>query len=72
MDDDGNKNLNFEEFYKGLVETGCDLSQPDAQAVFRKFDRDGNGSVNVNEFLMGIRVRSRLHFLSIDITTNCL
>ena len=57
MDDDGSKSLNFDEFFGGLKDTGCDLSREEAEFIFKKFDKDGNGSVNVNEFLMGIRVR---------------
>ncbi|TRY75194.1 hypothetical protein TCAL_10435 [Tigriopus californicus] len=55
MDDDGNKNLNFSEFHKGLIETGCSLTAEEAEILFKKFDRDGNGNVNVDEFLVGIR-----------------
>lgn len=55
MDDDGNKNLNFAEFHKGLNETGCTLTAEEAETLFKKFDRDGNGNVNVDEFLVGIR-----------------
>lgn len=58
MDDDGNKNLNFAEFHKGLNETGCTLTAEEAETLFKKFDRDGNGNVNVDEFLVGIRVCS--------------
>ena len=57
MDDDGSKSLNFEEFFGGLSETGCDLTKDEAEVIFKRFDKDANGSVNVNEFLMGIRVR---------------
>ncbi len=59
MDDDSSKNLNFVEFHKGLNETGCDLSESEAKDLFQKFDRDGSGTVNVDEFLVGIRVMSR-------------
>lgn len=57
MDDDGNKNLNFQEFHKGINETGCELSVDEAKHLFDTFDRDNSGSINVDEFLFGIRVR---------------
>lgn len=55
MDDDGNKNLNFEEFKNGLRETGLDLPDDEAQEIFNKFDTDGDGNVSVNEFIVAIR-----------------
>ncbi len=59
MDDDGSHQLNYDEFHKGVNDTGCDMSRSQTEALFHKFDRDGSGSVNVDEFLIGIRVRSR-------------
>ncbi|XP_050506808.1 calcyphosin-like protein isoform X1 [Diabrotica virgifera virgifera] len=55
MDDDGNKNLNKEEFLHGLKEVGLDLSGEEAQEMFQKFDTNGDGSVNIDEFLVHIR-----------------
>merc|ERR1712062_656264 len=55
MDDDGSKNLNFEEFYKGIVETGLKCSEEECQKIMDKFDKDGNGTVNIDEFLIAIR-----------------
>jgi Ca2+-binding EF-hand superfamily protein len=31
------------------------LTKPEVSAVFRKFDRDGDGNVNYDEFLRGVR-----------------
>ena len=56
MDDDGSKNLNFEEFYKGIVETGLKCNEEECQKIMAKFDKDGNGTVNIDEFLIAIRV----------------
>ena len=56
MDDDGSKNLNFEEFYKGIVETGLKCNEEECQKIIAKFDKDGNGTVNIDEFLIAIRV----------------
>ena len=63
MDDDGSKNLNFEEFYKGIVETGLKCSEEECQKIMDKFDKDGNGTVNIDEFLIAIRVSFWLEFL---------
>lgn len=55
MDEDGNKNLNQEEFILGLKEMGMDLTDDEAKAMFAKFDTDSSGSINMDEFLVHIR-----------------
>lgn len=56
MDEDGNKNLNFEEFLTGLRECGMEITDEEAEGLFKKFDTDGNGNVNIDEFLVHVRV----------------
>lgn len=56
MDDDGNKSLSFQEFCKGLSDTGLELTEEENLQLFRKFDTDNNGSINMEEFLHAIRV----------------
>ena len=57
MDDSGNKVLEFEEFHKGIIETGLKgITEDDAKEMFAHFDKDGGGTVNIDEFLMAIRV----------------
>ena len=56
MDDDGSKALEFDEFYKGVIETGLKLSEEEAKEMFGAFDKDGGGTINIDEFLMAIRV----------------
>lgn len=58
MDEDGNKNLNLEEFLVGLKEMGMELTNEEGTELFNKFDTDGNGNVNIDEFLLHIRVGS--------------
>ncbi|XP_055676528.1 calcyphosin-like protein isoform X2 [Lutzomyia longipalpis] len=55
MDDDGNKSLSREEFYKGLRDTGLDVNDEEGDDLFHKFDTDGNGSINMTEFLVALR-----------------
>ncbi|XP_075970862.1 calcyphosin-like protein isoform X2 [Anticarsia gemmatalis] len=55
MDDDGSKQLNKEEFFNGIKETGLELSKDDAEDLFDKFDTDKSGSISLDEFLVQIR-----------------
>nr|CAI5820144.1 unnamed protein product [Callosobruchus analis] len=57
MDEDGSKNLNFEEFSTGMKESGMDLSEEETKELFNKFDTNGDGSINMEEFLVHLRVR---------------
>ena len=56
MDDDSSKALKFDEFYKGVTETGLIMSEDAAREMFAKFDMDGSGTINIDEFLIAIRV----------------
>ncbi|KAM3961589.1 calcyphosin-like protein [Aphomia sociella] len=55
MDHDGNKQLNKEEFYHGLQETGLELNNNDAQQLFKQFDPNNTGLISLNEFLTQIQ-----------------
>lgn len=57
IDDNGDKALSLEEFTKGLQDSGLEVSDDEAQEIFTQFDSDGSGSINMTEFLIGIRVR---------------
>jgi len=54
-DDNGDKTLNQEEFHKAMTELRMGLSPEEIHTAFGVFDRDGNGSVDYNEFLRTIR-----------------
>lgn len=56
MDDDGNRQLSFEEFLNGLREIGFEISQEDAKLMFDNFDLDHSGGINMEEFLVAVRV----------------
>ena len=56
MDDDGNKNLGFEEFKGGLAQYGYKCSPEEAKIMFERCDTDGSGMVNVDEFLIQAKV----------------
>ena len=52
---DGNKKIDAQEFYSGLCEIGIQVTQQEAAALMSMFDTDGDGCVNFDEFLVGIR-----------------
>ncbi|CAL4122093.1 unnamed protein product [Meganyctiphanes norvegica] len=55
MDDDKSNSLNLEEFTEGITDTGLDLNADDTEKLFNGFDKDGEGSVDFNEFIRAIR-----------------
>ena len=56
-DDNNNKKIEFEEFYKVLRDYQLDLPLVQVQKLFALFDKDRSGSVDYDELLLGIRVR---------------
>ena len=52
---DGNKKIDPEEFFSGLREIGCDVTEEDSDVLMGYFDKDGDGKVSLTEFLVGIR-----------------
>ena len=55
MDDNGNHQLDVDDFRWGLIDFGIQISKEEASQVLTAFDRDGNGTVDFNEFLVAIR-----------------
>ena len=53
---DGNHKIDAEEFYSGLCEIQIQVTRAEANALMALFDTDGDGNVNFDEFLVGIRV----------------
>ncbi|KAL7376604.1 hypothetical protein ABVT39_011731 [Epinephelus coioides] len=59
MDDDNNRSLELKEFLKGLNDFGILIEKQEATALFQRFDRDGNGTIDFDEFLITLRVNIR-------------
>ena len=56
-DNDGNKKMSGQEFLQGLNDSGCSLTDEEAKALHEALDTDKDGTVNFDEFLVGIRGR---------------
>jgi len=62
---DGNKKVTSSEFLVGLNELGCNVTKAESdvsvsrltlKALLKLLDTDGDGTVNFDEFLVGVRV----------------
>ena len=56
MDDDGSKSLSLVEFKKAIKECALSLSDLQMAQLFEYFDKDRSGSIDFDEFLIGVRV----------------
>lgn len=52
---DGNKKVDSSEFFIGLREIGCGLSQEETKSLLNLLDTNKDGSIDFNEFLIGVR-----------------
>lgn len=55
MDNNGNKKFDRNEFMWGLRENGHTLSASEYERVFRFFDKNNDGTINYDEFLLAVR-----------------
>ncbi len=56
LDNNGNRQLDFNELMWGLKDFGVSLDEEQARTILSSFDRDRSGTVNYDEFLRAIRV----------------
>jgi Ca2+-binding EF-hand superfamily protein len=55
MDDDNSGYLDMGEFRKAIKDFRIDLNEQEISSVFSCFDRDGNGTIDYDEFVRGVR-----------------
>ncbi len=55
MDDNGNGQLDQDDFRWGLIDFGIALSKEEASLLLTAYDRDGNGTISFDEFLRVIK-----------------
>mmetsp|Transcript_24623 Transcript_24623/g.28303 ORF Transcript_24623/g.28303 Transcript_24623/m.28303 type:complete len:253 (-) Transcript_24623:82-840(-) len=51
MDDNGNHQLDLDDFRWGLIDFGITITKDEAYQIMTAMDRDGNGTVDFDEFL---------------------
>lgn len=56
MDQDGSKTLDFNDFRWGLKNYGLNFNNEETKELFTFFDKNKNGSIDFNEFMVTIRV----------------
>lgn len=57
LDQDRSRSLDARELQQGLAELGLALNMAEAAGVCRRWDRDGSGTLDLEEFLRALRVR---------------
>ena len=55
MDDNSCRKVDAQEFFVGLNECGCQLTKSETDCLLAFLDTDGDGTVNFDEFLCGVR-----------------
>ena len=55
MDNNGDKKLDRYEFQWGLKENGHDVTPSEFERVFKYFDKNNNGKIDYDEFLVALR-----------------
>ena len=55
MDDNGDRKIDKQEFYWGLMDLGATVSKREAQLLLEYLDTNKDGVVSYDEFLYGIR-----------------
>jgi Ca2+-binding EF-hand superfamily protein len=55
LDNNGNREIDFNELFWGLKDFGIQMTQEQGDDLLQAFDTDGSGTVNFNEFLRLLR-----------------
>jgi Ca2+-binding EF-hand superfamily protein len=55
LDDGRDRQIDAKDFQWGLVDYGISITEQEAKMLIKKFDRDNNGTLNFDEFLVALR-----------------
>ena len=64
MDENGNRKLDVDDFRWGLMDYGVNVTKDEANEILTHFDKNGDGCVNFDEFLVTLRVSTLNIFLN--------
>uniref|UniRef100_A0A3B4AY32 EF-hand domain-containing protein n=1 Tax=Periophthalmus magnuspinnatus TaxID=409849 RepID=A0A3B4AY32_9GOBI len=53
--EDHRPNMSLEDFESGIAEYAVTLEKDEAEAVFKAIDKDGSGTLDINEFIKALR-----------------
>lgn len=56
MDHNGQMILNFDQFTQAINNTGFNISSEHIEEIFKRFDMDGSGGINISNLLASVRV----------------
>lgn len=70
MDDNGNGQLDVDDFRWGFIDYGFNLSKEEAARLLAHFDRDGNGTVSYDEFIRVLKVSRDAYVTAIVFNLN--
>lgn len=57
MDDNNDKAINYQEFNKAMRDYKIDLTENEVKVIFEEIDRDGSGSLSIDEIVRAIQVK---------------
>lgn len=57
LDKDGSRSLDAGELRQGLAQLGLEVEEAEAEALCRRWDLDGSGTLDLEEFLRALQVR---------------
>ena len=58
-DDDSSRSLSLAEFGKGIHDYGITMSDEEVSALFDSFDKNSDGNLSFDEFLVALRVSDK-------------
>ncbi len=62
IDENRSKTLSLDELNQAVLDHNLDMTRDELTELFNLFDRDQNGSISLNEFLLSVRVNDSIEY----------